>query len=125
MLIYRVEHEDNPYKGMYCSDTSDEFFELKGSHPAPEDDSKFVRSFESLTGKSWHTYGEIRHYRFGFSSVDQFKRWVFNDVWRKALDDEGYVIVVYDARDYAVGDTQAVFRPATATQLKVMKLTEV
>lgn len=74
-------------------------------HPSPEQDSAL----------EWQ-YGQTDYY-FGFGSMEQFNRWVYSHEMRQQLHDAGAVLVMYSTDDYSIGNTQAVFRKATAIRV--------
>lgn len=53
-----------------------------------------------------------KDYCFGFESIDQLNNW-FSSPEKQALNNEGYVIAVYQATDFVKGSTQVIFKPNT------------
>jgi len=102
MILYRVHHKDDIFKGMYrCSLYVS--LDMQGDrHPTPCDDDKL--------SPKWDRRFEVRtRYYFGFSSLDQFASWIYNAEWWQQLEDGGCVISSFKVPDrYAmIGYTQA------------------
>lgn len=108
-FIYRVECEDG--MGMYSSHNSPALPIGDGNsqHPTPYGDQLLSPIWSKMT------YAEHEHYFFGFSSMEQLRRWVSNIHWCKQAHDYGLRICIYQTDDYHIGDTQMIFRKATAT----------
>lgn len=98
VTIYRIEHKDQPRKGLYSSLTSGSMFDISGRHPAPESDSALANTWREYCG----CY-------FGFGSVEQLKAWIYNDKWLIDLDAEGYRLAIFEAKG-CIGNTQAIFK---------------
>lgn len=112
--VWRLEDEDG--YGIYNAEFGGSYFmtvaqddyceEYMKRHIAPDED-------EAL---GWDELDDRRSYIFGFSSLAQFKHWVFKKKWRKGLArydvrlnkymvDSGYMIK---------GTAQAIFNPEHA-----------
>ena len=118
--VWRIENVKG--KGFYSagSEAAHEMQDLEGSHPAPAYDTELVDQIRSNTSLlETHDPYIInttiqREYEFGFKSIEQLKRWVYNKDWRKMLKDEGFVVSHYVSYDAQYGDTQAVFHKSEA-----------
>lgn len=113
--VYRVEDKDG--KGMYCGRVSLWGMHDPVRHPTPMDDSRLMRSFQRDTGGIGDArtefdkflFDEFGRVRFGFSSLDQLRRWIYDDEWKDTLYVYGFKLNVYECDRVWVGDTQAVF----------------
>jgi hypothetical protein len=127
MLIYRIEDEDGG--GVYRGDNSD-MNPMGGSvsdrHPLPADDSLLQESLrfrmrrdlaKEYQWKHWTSFLED-DFIFGFSSIDQMRNWVYQDVWLRKLDKGGFFLSEFNVPKHhvCVGNTQAVFRRSKATK---------
>lgn len=58
-------------------------------------------------------------HRFGFESMEQLRRWIYDDNWIRKLADEKAVLCVYEVPDIALikGRTQVTFAFDVATLL--------
>lgn len=89
--------------GMYSSEdglSSCPGYSTDWRHPAPAADS----------GLGWDTIeyelGFAQHeLYFGFANLTQLRAWLYSDVWREYLSDNGFVVMVWDLPD--VGSTGA------------------
>lgn len=114
--IFRIETGDG--SGMYRGPDWDGEFETGAAtdkHPCPHNDSKLVDEnkelFYSIGDNEWRF--DASEFIFGFSSVDQLRRWLYNDSWLESLDKEGFVLSIYEG-DVRHGHTQAVINKATS-----------
>lgn len=106
MKIWRVETPDGGgiYRGNFsASDWYDEGFH-NARHPTPSEDA--------LLSEKWDDF-RFQHsgIRFGFTSREQMRAWLYKAEWRARLKDLGCRAVIYEVPDgFALaGDTQAVF----------------
>lgn len=122
--VFRVETSGG--RGMYSV-----WYELdlgnSDAHPCVYEDSLYMENAEKFNPAlvdrrcgvlKWSTY-PVGH-RFGFESLDQLRRWIFNDDWIKKLSDVGCVLCVYEVPDIAliVGRTQVTFSFEMATLIE-------
>lgn len=108
MLIYRVEQENG--RGMYVDNKDDTYSsEMTEAmrHPIPSEDAALRDAWNALSLSQFK-------YCFGFSSLEQLKSWIYRSDWRAAINADGFKVAAYETTDFLVGDTQAVFRKATA-----------
>ncbi len=128
MFVYRVQNDLN--RGMYrCSSEHsftandmdagpDRFYR----HPMPHDDSALMRAVaERGIGLDTITSDDY----FGFGSIDQIKRWIYQDDWRVLLDQSGFFIQIWEPFMPAFGDTQAVFIMGSSTKINTLRLTQI
>lgn len=115
-LVYRLEHTETG-AGVYDFTSGVvEFDNIR--HPLPHTDTKLQ---SSLYNKEIYVfYG----HHFGFSSIDQLRAWFYNDDWLYKLSLKGVVLSVYAAKEYYGGNSQCVFKKATATLLGKHDLVE-
>lgn len=112
-LVYRLEHTETG-SGVY--DFTTDVVEFDSSrHPLPHFDTKLQSSLQNRP---------IYRYHFGFSSIDQLRAWFYNDDWLYKLSLKGVVLSVYAAKEYYGGNSQCVFKKATATLLGKHDLVE-
>lgn len=132
MLIYRIEdmngggiyrgdnNEKNPL-GMWSSER----------HPAPHNDSLLVENIafhrsREADYEGWSTCGwiEVNEYRFGFSSTDQLRSWVYDDKWLWQMQQNGFRLAVYEVEDAIVGHTQAIFIRNSSMQVSYFNIAD-
>lgn len=105
MIVLRIE--DRFGTGMYTSYNFPSFHDIAGfddtNHPTPMMDSLLMSNLGYNDNMSSH--------HFGFGSVDQLRRWIYNDDWLRQLHNAGFILVTYDVPDEYVflGNTQCVF----------------
>ena len=117
--FYRIHADDNILVGMYSSYASENMpatiyeKECETKHPAPRNDSLLVKTYMEFleasgasTDAAYIEIGGSGYY--GFSSLDQMRRWVYQDEWLEQLDEEGFVISKFELEDVIVGNTQAI-----------------
>lgn len=110
---YRVETSDG--SGMYstyaidgwtfsrnlnclCWDLGHDHWNSDHCHPAPATDEKL--KWREHSGKGW---------LFGFASMYQLNRWIFDiDVIQKMVEYD-LAVSVYDCKEYSIGNTQMIF----------------
>lgn len=122
MFVYRIE--DDKGVGMYHSSKveGDEYCVPVDydRHPTPFDDS--------LLCNKWREMSVIdrKSHIFGFSSVEQLRNWIYNDLWLKNLHEEGFVISVFSVERENVieGHTQALFVRDKATSWVSLSIIE-
>ena len=110
-IVYRVETVDGI--GMYGCGVNCVNFEMDDDrrHPLPKDDAELSVFWERLSSD------DRDGIRFGFSSIDQLKSWIYKKSWRKEIAKSGLIVSVYRARFVRVGATQAVFKLKTAKKI--------
>ena len=107
MLFYRIEDDSN--YGCYAGCHSRRGRQVvndavSDAHPSPFKDSLL----ESALGGGRDFFdGSLR---FGFSSVDQFRTWFYDDSELKALHEHGFKLTVYEIPSHAFfqGNAQCV-----------------
>jgi len=109
MLVYRVEHKETR-NGVYTSGGASMTSTMGsgcnyGRHPVYHNDTVLNNLVELYRIDVW---GKCR---FGFVSIQQLRRWFFNDVWIRELNGE-HVISIYEVPDESVfvGITQLIFK---------------
>lgn len=125
MTVYRVENSlgAGMYRGCNVPSLDDAYNECR--HPMPSKDSKLMRSLDdaNLVGR----YDEVdwSPWRFGFSSLEQMRRWLYNDVMRSDLKKAGFFVAVYESDEEHHGDTQAIFKRRGHDFVRTIDLTEI
>ena len=113
MKVYRLEDSDR--LGVYKSVESEVFQNLfaygtfpSKLHPLPSQDNLLMEAFKSRNVE--YVFHDEK-YRHGFVSIEQFKRWFYNNEILRALHLEGIAMVVYEVPDESVfvGNTQVIF----------------
>jgi hypothetical protein len=114
--VYRIENRMG--RGMYECDTVNLYCGAASErHPMPYRDAALVaQNYEDGFLFRWG-----RDIRFGFTSPEQFRSWVYQQDWRDALNRDGFQMSVYEIEDdlCLLGDTQAVFIKDRARLLRV------
>ena len=91
--------------GMYMQD-------LESNHPHVEDDARLAKACrEAKLERTRYYRFDMEGRWFGFKDLDQLRSWIYKEVWREALDKEGYVVSMIKPvkGSLLVGDTQCVF----------------
>lgn len=111
MTVYRVENSlgAGMYRGKVEVNALKEYDDDM-RHPMPWYDSKLMRSLDSAGHVSGYDAVIWSPWRFGFSSLEQMRRWLYNDRMRYELQDAGFFVAVYESDEEHHGDTQAVFK---------------
>lgn len=114
--IYRIEAITG--EGMYrCRSALVSFKDAcdimpidEAKHPTPRNDSLLIMNMEA-SGLDTNSE-DVYEYRFGFSSLEQLRNWIYRDSWLIGLHDIGLVITEYccEDKDVLVGHTQAIFK---------------
>lgn len=115
--IYRIETPEGA--GMYCSRVSNITNEMQDmfKHPMPDEDDLLVFALKDKSENgSYILWSKLEHYYFGFSSVEQLRRWIYQDEWLRILHDDGLVITVIESNDVLLGHTQAMFSGRVSEQ---------
>lgn len=112
-LVFRIEDKNG--NGIYRTEHAHMLYELDDqcfgqAHPHPNRDDKLYHHWDNLV-----LFGDYRNYYFGFSTMEQLRRWMFDKAVNQKLHDAGIVISIYQTEDYYIGDTQMMFRRSTAT----------
>lgn len=113
-LCFRVEHKDHK-AGVYNSScrapgTQSSFEDPR--HPSPMEDQSIRPFWINLMQTDY-----ADKYYFGFSSMDQLRRWIFSEEYMNHLKHKHMVIGIYQTDDYHIGDTQMVFRKERAIRI--------
>jgi len=124
--IFRIENLEK--RGIYRGPDWDGVYDtVAGSkiHPSPHNDSKLLDEnkdlFYSFDVDEWRFLAD--EFVFGFSSIDQLRRWLYNDAWLRSLDEKGYMLSIYEG-DVRHGHTQAVIDKSTAELVEQHKISE-
>lgn len=111
--VYRIEDAD--CRGMYCTDSTiflPEEFEVDGihvdakvHHPTPQNDALIIENMhkQDMCINKYH--------QFGFNSIEQLRKWIFNDYWIDKLHKHGFFlsIIQIEERYFIDGNTQVIF----------------
>lgn len=128
--IYRVEADDG---GAYQCDRITRTFLQKtfgtnsttALRPCASEDAvlayAFGNSFGAMFPKPGSRVANWPHVRYGFGDLDQLRRWFPEDA-RWSYVQKDFYIGVYQAMDALIGETQAVFNPATAVRIGKLDL---
>lgn len=126
-LIYRVE--DIRGLGIYTSGADDWLtkFDDKENHPGPHRDARLKDWFSPGPLGMWYEHKSLSDWdiRFGFASEAQLLKWLYKPIWLKQLAKAGMKLAIYDAPDFRIGETQAVFDARTATLVETHDLTTI
>ncbi len=112
-FCYRLEDERG--RGVYssnCRHPSAQDPTVMVNHPAPLGDPLLKDIWKELGGDGWD--GESRNYYFGFSSMEQLRRWFYDPEYLETIQSQGIRIAIYQTDDFHIGDTQMIFRKSTA-----------
>ena len=109
--IFRIEDAKTGI-GMYHSGKA-QFFMNEGdydNHPAPSRDSLLVQNINVF--KKRDGYASASDFKYGFDSIKQMRRWLYEDRWLKQLDTNGLKLaeIDVDESNLIVGHTQVMFR---------------
>ena len=123
--IFRIESVEK--RGMYCGHMWDGIrgvIKLSERHPDPHKDSKLLNENRDLFCFSINgPYFKAYKFVFGFSSIDQLRRWIYQDSWLKSLEESGYMLNIYEG-DVRPGYTQAVINSHTAALIESHKISD-
>lgn len=113
MLIYRLETEDG--LGVYRGNTWEESAWYKATNDASHS-LQLLPDEDNISG-IWLSLSTTR---FGWHSVELYLQWVSKIEWRKAFEDIGVKLCVYEveARKVVMGSCQCVFNINDATLTK-------
>ncbi len=129
--IYRIEN--NIGLGMYIGGSSIANDMQGMMHPVPYSDSLLAPALTSALSNIADVYVEydVDGYSvdwgvkewwtcrlFGFSSVNQLRQWIYNDIWLLILRDEGFFLAEYTVPswDCMFGHTQVIFEKTRASK---------
>ncbi len=112
--VYRIEHKDSGwgiYRGggyNYNPIISDYHHSAPKRHPLPYNDSLLV---ENGPKDRWGALDIRDMHFFGFSSKEQLRAWLYEDVFLTDLHDHGFVMktFVVPVEHFFLGHTQVVF----------------
>lgn len=101
MLIYRVENSKR--QGPYHSSQNvlaEHSIRNKSEprHPSPKHDQGLCSNLVELFGEGGAEDFPMK-YRFGFSSIEQAKKWICKKSWAKSLRKNGFSISVFEVPD--------------------------
>lgn len=113
MIVLRVEHPTTG-RGMYATNIATGRSWAHGAgmpdnandrHPMPYNDSRFKRNHEQA---GWVENG----YVFGFADQAQLRSWLYEDEFRRNLQEDGLVLSLYEVPSAYVisGYTQLTFK---------------
>lgn len=113
--IYRIEDADG--KGVYASGKnwigkSESNRGFPDRHPVPSRDLKLKMENPDLFCRDGYYFIGLE-FIFGFSSVEQLKKWFLDESWLLSLHINGFVLAIYSG-EVRIGDTQAVIKKETA-----------
>ncbi len=111
-LCYRIEYENG--EGIYRRSCGIMPNDQEGgplNHPNPDEDHLLKDVWLDLRYKTNQAFC----YYFGFSSIEQLRRWFFDQTYLQTIHDRGVRIAIYQTDDYHFGDTQMIFRKSAAT----------
>jgi hypothetical protein len=99
--LYLIHKEGKTSVGMYRSVMAGALDDT-ARHPTPSKDSGLI-----YNGYDHYARTDRRDFYYGFSSIEQLRRWVYPDQWLRSLHEEGYVLSTFQSLGYT-GYTQAV-----------------
>ena len=125
-IIYRIQN--NKGEGMYhggaarmvSRDTGIDLY-TRAKHPNPSDDELLIANAPHLFEGEYYLDFYAKHYIFGFSDIDQLKRWIVSPKIIKGFHDLGYYIVRMQGEVHH-GNTQAVILASSAAVLETILL---
>ena len=125
--IFRVIGESG--KGMYRDDDTYQVMvdadlgcSIK-THPCPAQDSLLVENLKPYNAFDRYDYFIADQFVFGFSSVEQMRRWLFNDGIIRRLDAAGATVIEMTGL-VIEGHTQAVIEAETAIEINRWSLVD-
>ena len=108
MLIYRLHYKDDVTRGVYRGSISGVSTLLYSGdctrHPLPSEDARLKDEWRKLLRDYEHF-----NWRFGFSSKEQLKSWVYKSEWREEFEELGVIMSLFKFDHIIEGDTQAIF----------------
>jgi len=89
--FYRIENElgEGPYRSSPCLENDCEFWNPTEKHPLPYRDSLLNENFFAVTDKTLNEI-TLEEFVFGFTSIEQFRSWFFDDRVVKWLHKNGF-----------------------------------
>lgn len=108
--VYRIEHKElgcGIYRsGGYPSDAR--YIYVAERHPVPYDDSLLVQNGPK---DDWGYLNIRPEHFFGFSSKEQLRSWLYEDVFLINLHDKGFVLKLFvvPSEHFFLGHTQVIF----------------
>lgn len=110
MLIYRVENAKR--KGPYTSgdDILSKHYKGDSRQPPPERDAELMRSIRSVDYNN-NDFLFPTKYKFGFSSLQQARKWLYKKCWSKELRSNDYHLFSFEVPDehVLVGCSQVLY----------------
>ena len=108
--VYRIEHKELGW-GVYLAGGypfEAGYSEVAERHPVPYDDSLLVQNGPKDDCGDLHIKPE--HF-FGFSSKEQLRSWLYEDVFLINLHDKGFVLKLFivPSEHFFLGHTQVIF----------------
>lgn len=120
MTFYRVQKKDGTgvYRGSgnACSFMGE--YEDFLRHPTPCLDSLLERNFDLEEGEYVSSSKKIKQYIFGFSSIEQFHSWFYNDEIKRGLEERGYSLYKVNSKRLIEGHCQALMKKSAFKKLK-------
>lgn len=109
-LFYRIEDVNNigPYHSNKADKKIIDVGNCNGRHPLPSDDTPLNNAIRHDFEENMGDY-EMFHggtVRYGFNSLEQLRRWFFNDNELKHLDECGFSLSIYKVPSMYEGHTQ-------------------
>ena len=114
MLVYRIENSkrQGPYHSSQNALAENSLRNIsEPRHPEPRNDLKLSKHLKEAFGE----YGTIdfpESYRFGFSSLEQARKWLCRKSWCKSLRKNGFTLAAFEVPDeFCIqGDKQVMYQ---------------
>lgn len=107
--VYRIQHLNG--LGLYSTCRRTRTYEQlhdMDKHPCPYNDG--LEKFPD-------------HWKFGFSSREQMKGWIYKKEWRKSLDAMGFRLHIFKVENCKLGGKQLVYDPESIIgEVKIERL---
>ena len=108
--VYRIEHKESGWGiyrgGAYPFEAG--YNDIAERHPVPYDDSLLVQNGPK---DAWGDLDIKPKHFFGFSSKEQLRSWLYEDVFLINLHDKGFVLKIFvvPSEHFFLGHTQVIF----------------
>jgi hypothetical protein len=109
--IYHAVCDNNLSPWDNVTGSNDNMLQQDSIHIIPSEDKQLGLSFDAI---------DDEFYFFGFLTIEQYKAWVYNPVWRKKLSQYGVMLSVYeiDTKKLKKSPHQVAFRRQDATLIE-------
>ena len=108
--VYRIEHKESGLGNYRSGESPFEagYSEAVERHPLPYDDSLLVQNGPKGV---WGNLDIRQEHFFGFSSKEQLRSWLYEDVFLINLHDKGFVLKLFivPSEHFFLGHTQVIF----------------